>query len=1017
MAELTFKSPGVSTREIDLSGPTQSGPSGIPAGVIGTAKQGRAFVPITVATFADFIAEFGDVETDLFAPMAMRQWLGYANAGTFVRTLGVGDGKKRTSDGSVTNAGFTVGSETVQSNGLIGKNSYTGDDSAQGGLGRVHFLGAFMSQSNGSDVFSGAGLQAVQPILRGVLLAPSGVNLALSASRSTVTNNTPLGSPSGVDRAASFEFGTGNDDAGSTLGAVNIGGGRQEFVMLQNGHAHTDSYPTVITASFDVDAPNYFANVFNTDPTKTEQAGHCLYLHHDIHPNFAAVTGSSLMTATYVAAFDGVKEGVSIKTEDIAFMLTGSAGRDTGSATKPNFEAFTDRFATAKFPTVISQEFGGQNKDLFTVHCLDDGAIGNHRVKISVENIVKSTNVNNKYGTFDLLVRDFYDTDLEPRVLERFVKLSLDPNNDRYIARVIGDYNIFYDFDKRIGAQKLVVEGSYPNASNYIRVSPSTDTERGTLPATALPVGFRGIPHLVTSGSEIFGDIQAAANGVLVGTDVLERVVQPPVPMRRTVAQGVAPRKRVNTSLYWGIQHERMTSITQPNSSTALDPAIDSFGLYFPVWDNTNQAAMVGANPGVADNDGTILDCDRFNNNKFSLEKIQVITTTDDKADAQQWAAATYRRTGLAESSMDDIDGTSSSSTRLLSVEKDFGLSTARPFLKFTMIAQGGFDGLDIFNREKTKMTSTAVRREMIDEDQGLIAGSTVAAYRKALDVMSERSDVDIQLLAIPGIRHSGVTDYAITTVENRFDAMYIMDIEVEDVLGNVVTGSLQDVSVTNTAATFSARNLDSSFAAAYFPDVVMQDQITGAASSAPPSVAVLGAFGLNDQVSFPWYAPAGFTRGALKNVLQTQVKLNRTNLDTLYEVDINPITSFAQSNDVVVFGQKTLLAAQSALDRVNVRRLLIDIRRQVRKIGDTFLFEPNRESTLARFSAAVVPVLTRIQQQQGLEKFKVQIDTTTTTQADIENNTVRGKIFLQPVRSVEFISLDFVVTNAGLDI
>ena len=1018
MAELTFKSPGVSTREIDLSGPTQTGPSGIPAGVIGTAKQGRAFVPITVATFADFIAEFGDVETDLFAPMAMRQWLGYANAGTFVRTLGVGDGKKRTSTGAVTNAGFTVGNETVQSNGLIGKNSYAGDDSLQGGLGRVHFLGTFMSQSDGSDIFSGAGLEDVQPILRGVLLAPSGVNLALSASRSTVGNNDALGAPGQTDRASSFTFGTGdNDDGGSTLGAVNIGGGRQEFVMLQNGHTHTDSYPTIITASFDVDAPNYFANVFNTDATKTEQAGHCLYLYHDIHPDFAVVTGSSLMAADFEPGFDGVKEGVAIKTEDIAFLLTGSAGRDTGSSTKPNFEAFTDRFATAKFPTVISQEFGGQNKDLFTVHCLDDGAIGNHRVKISVENIIKSTNVNNKYGTFDLLVRDFYDTDLEPRVLERFVKLSLDPNNERYIARVIGDYNIFYDFDKRIGAQKLVVEGSYPNASNYVRVSPSTDTERGTLPATALPVGFRGVPHLVTSGSEIFGDIQTAANGVLVGTDVLERVVQPPVPMRKTVAQGVAPRKRVNTSLYWGIQHERKTSVTQPNSSTALNESIDSFGLYFPVWDRDNQAAMVGSNPGVADNDGTILDCDRFNNNKFSLEKIQVITTAADKADSQQWAAATYRRNGVAAASMDDIDGESSTSTRLLNVEKDFGLSTARPFLKFTMIAQGGFDGLDIFNREKTKMTSTAVRREMLDEDQGLIAGSTVAAYRKALDVMSERSDVDIQLLAIPGIRHSGVTDYAINTVENRFDAMYIMDIEVEDILGNVVTGSLQDVSVTNTASTFSARNLDSSFAAAYFPDVVIQDRVTGAASSAPPSVAVLGAFGLNDQVSFPWFAPAGFTRGALKDVLQTQVKLNRTNLDTLYEVDINPITSFAQSKDVVVFGQKTLLAAQSALDRVNVRRLLIDIRRQVRKIGDTFLFEPNRESTLARFSAAVVPVLTRIQQQQGLEKFKVQIDTTTTTQADIENNTVRGKIFLQPVRSVEFISLDFVVTNAGLDI
>jgi phage tail sheath protein FI len=118
-----------------------------------------------------------------------------------------------------------------------------------------------------------------------------------------------------------------------------------------------------------------------------------------------------------------------------------------------------------------------------------------------------------------------------------------------------------------------------------------------------------------------------------------------------------------------------------------------------------------------------------------------------------------------------------------------------------------------------------------------------------------------------------------------------------------------------------------------------------------------------------------------------------------------------------VVFGQKTLLAAQSALDRVNVRRLLIDIRRQVRSVGDTFLFEPNRESTLARFAGQVSPILARIQAQQGLERFKVQIDTTTTTQADVENNTIRGKIFLQPVRSVEFISLDFVVTNAGTDI
>ena len=154
-----------------------------------------------------------------------------------------------------------------------------------------------------------------------------------------------------------------------------------------------------------------------------------------------------------------------------------------------------------------------------------------------------------------------------------------------------------------------------------------------------------------------------------------------------------------------------------------------------------------------------------------------------------------------------------------------------------------------------------------------------------------------------------------------------------------------------------------------------------------------------------------------LSTATESQVKLSRANLDTLYEVDINPITSFPSSPGVVVFGQKTLLAAQSALDRVNVRRLLIDIRRKVKKVANGILFEPNRAATLARFSGAVQPILSRIQAQQGLDRFKVVIDTTTTTQADVENNTVRGKIFLQPTRSVEFISLDFVVTNAGAEI
>ena len=185
-----------------------------------------------------------------------------------------------------------------------------------------------------------------------------------------------------------------------------------------------------------------------------------------------------------------------------------------------------------------------------------------------------------------------------------------------------------------------------------------------------------------------------------------------------------------------------------------------------------------------------------------------------------------------------------------------------------------------------------------------------------------------------------------------------------------------------------------------------------------PFGMMILGALSLNDAVAHPWYAPAGQARGALGSVIETAVKLNKTNMDVLYDGDVNPITSFPNdAAGVMIYGQKTLLQAQSALDRVNVRRLLIDVRRKVRTVANTILFEPNREATLSRFSSLVNPILGRIQQQQGLDRFKVVIDTTTTTQQDIENNTIRGKIFLQPTKSIEFISLDFVVTNTGAEI
>ena len=331
---------------------------------------------------------------------------------------------------------------------------------------------------------------------------------------------------------------------------------------------------------------------------------------------------------------------------------------------------------------------------------------------------------------------------------------------------------------------------------------------------------------------------------------------------------------------------------------------------------------------------------------------------------------------------------------------------------------QGGFDGVNIFDKEKANLTGTASIREAQDEKAAdKFTGPTVMSYRKAIDVLSDKSAAEFQLLAIPGQKSPSVTDYAITACENRFDAMLIMDIVSKDALDSVIEDDLIRPSVRKTIKDFSNRVLNTSFAAAYFPDVLIRRASDLAPIVVPPSVGMLGVMSRNDAIADPWFAPAGLQRGRLTNSIDTQVQMNRDLLNELYDVDVNPIyVPAGRPGEVYAFGQKTLLQDQSALDRINVRRLLIDIRRKVKKIGEQLLFEPNRESTLSRFESLVEPIMSNVKKRRGVVRYKVQIDTTTTTQNDIENNTIRGKIYLQPTKSVEFISLDFVVTNTIQD-
>jgi len=251
--------------------------------------------------------------------------------------------------------------------------------------------------------------------------------------------------------------------------------------------------------------------------------------------------------------------------------------------------------------------------------------------------------------------------------------------------------------------------------------------------------------------------------------------------------------------------------------------------------------------------------------------------------------------------------------------------------------------------------------------------------------------------------------------------SLYLMDIPSYDKDRNrLYDDSSVRPEVQATVAKFEARGVDNSSAASYFPDVSITDNTNNKIVDVPSSVAAIGALAVTDKTRYPWFAPAGFDRGSLSSVQAVKAKLNAADKDSLYDARINPIATFPRigpggTPGYVIFGQKTLQQARSALDRVNVRRMLLEVKRQVVAVANNFVFEQNTPALRKKFVAQVTPLLATVQAQSGIEKFKVIMDNTNNSQADIESNRLNGRIVLVPTRAIEFVSLDFIITNAGV--
>jgi hypothetical protein len=287
------------------------------------------------------------------------------------------------------------------------------------------------------------------------------------------------------------------------------------------------------------------------------------------------------------------------------------------------------------------------------------------------------------------------------------------------------------------------------------------------------------------------------------------------------------------------------------------------------------------------------------------------------------------------------------------------------------------------------------------------IQGLSSSAYVQSISLLANKDAYNYNFITTPGLigdstnyaTHYPVVRQLITMVQERGDAMAIVDI---------VGYNSNIIPVTTNAA-----NFDTSYAAAYWPWCKTIDPNSGTQVWVPASTMVPSVYAFNDNVAAPWFAPAGINRGILTTVTQTERVLTQANRDLLYQKNVNPIATFPNTG-VVVFGQKTLQKKKSALDRVNVRRLLIELKNYISQVADTFVFEQNDSVTRNNFLGIVNPYLATVQQRQGLTAFRVIMDETNNPPSVVDNNQLVGQIYLQPTRTVEFILLDFNILPTG---
>jgi hypothetical protein len=1012
MTSQVFKFPGFFSTEVDLSAEVQE-PVGIPAGIIGASERGPAFVPVTVGSFPDFKTRFGNLNPRFAAPYAVIEHLNSRSALTFVRVLGAGgnttadDIETTRTQGTVVNAGFKV-SASLASEPIHGAVQFLvarHEISVSESFGQAGF--SHNTSLSGSDA----------RLVRGVIFTANDTRIQV------------------LDHDESWAIGA--DDAATANSTTK----KFKIVIscsLGASFAADEGNPgiRIVTASLDPSNDDYFAKVLNTDPEQFSTYKHVVYANFAVDDAVASVGTSS---------GDVVIASGSAQTSDLS--------GDTGLPFLNAFGRFDTRYKQAKTPSIISQPFGITEHNLFHFEARDDGAFPNKKFKISISDIKKSSNPRYKFGTFTVLVRDFEDTDTNISILEQFNNVNLDPESENYICHKIGDRKAFYNFDAEDEQdRRLIVSGRYANISKVVRVVASDEVERKLIPAESLPFGFRGYEVLSTnsrlldrSGSLAdFADIKRLhANLGTSGADAeLLAAVVPPIPFRFKITRGAVSTEAgklegapgnfeiVDGRFFWGVKLERIKDVLNPNPVTEPNALIAAYTQF----------------NGISELDAVVtssMNQDRFHNHKFTLAKVAFGNTSlndlTSSAEAHIKEAA-YIRNGIPDVTnymITDADDATNRITFATLVNKGATAATFNAFsqfAKFTLVLQGGFDGANILDKhaatyddrassteDRTDGTLGNVNGSFISpgfdfNQNGVgIANNTVASYRESAKIITDAMASNVNVVAVPGQRDPLVTDFYADKVRDYGLALYVMDVPNYNAAGERVfdgeTGIFPDPQ--KTANALEGRAIDNEFVASYFPEIVMDDEANGRRVTAPASVAAVSALAFNDRVAYPWFAPAGFNRAALDFVKRTTTRITQPERNRLFSAHINPIVKFPREG-YVIFSQNTLEQQESALGSVNVVRMLNDLKRQVIDIGNRLIWENITPDLRDQLKNQINSVMTSVQIRQGIQTFKIICDSSNNSDADINAHKINCRIVLKPVRSVEFIDMNFVITRSG---